>query len=290
MRSDGTSPSTAAERSVPDLYAALTEFALRREPESSSSLSIHQGLWGPDTKTGREGLERAVRTLVRGCRLGPGRHVLDAGCGVGGTAITLAETYGARVTGLTNCAPHVAAAAQEAQERGVGHLVEFVHGDFMDLPFPDASFDAVLNQESFCYAKDKPAYLRGVFRVLKPGGRWQGLEVLPGGAPVSDEHRSLLAVVRRSWRLPPFVAWRDLLATLEDAGFTAIENRDLTIEALRWREGLRQRLMLLLFLNPQIRETHPTLVEFMDGSVCFARGLSVGVFTYHFLSATRPTR
>ena len=278
---------TGTERSVSDLYTALTEFLLKKKPET---LSIHRGLWGPDTKTTEEGLERANRTLAQGCDLGPGKRVLDAGCGVGGTAIALAQEYGVRVTGLTNCGPHVDVASQKAQERGVGHLVEFLEGDFMELPFAEESFDAVLNQESFCYAVDKPAYLRGVYRVLKPGGRWRALDVLRCGALKSEAHRALIATLRRGWRLPPFLVWRDVRAMLEEAGFTAIANRDLTAEALRWREKYREGLRLLLFLNPQIGEMYPTALEFMNGSICMAEGLSDGVFSYNFYSATRPER
>ena len=276
-----------AERSISELYAALTEFMLKKKPET---LSIHRGLWGPDTKTTREGLERANRTLAQGCRLDPGKRVLDAGCGVGGTAIALAQEYGVRVTGLTNCGPHVAVAAQKAQERGVGHLVEFLKGDFMDLPFADESFDVVLNQESFCYAVDKPAYLRGVYRVLKPDGCWRAFDVLLCDAPTTDEHRALLATMRRSWRLPPFLLWRDVRAILEETGFTSITNRDLTAEALPWREEYRQCLRLFLLLNPRFGEMYPTALEFMNGSVCFAERLSDGVLSYNFYSATRPER
>ena len=289
MNHGEAAPNEEAEMggSVSGYYDALTEFILKKNPET---LSIHRGLWGPDTKTNRQGLERANRALAHGCGLGPGKRVLDAGCGVGGTAITLAEEYGVRVTGLTNCGPHVAVAAQKAQERGVGHLVEFLEGDFMDLPFADESFDAVLNQESFCYAVDKPAYLQGVYRVLKPGGRWRALDVVQCGTLKSDEHRALLATLRRGWRLPPFLLWREVRSMLEEAGFTAIVNRDLTAEALPWRLEYRQCLRLFLFLNPHIGEMYPTPLEFMNGSVCFAQGLSDGVLSYNFYSATRPVR
>ena len=278
---------TEAGRSVSDLYAGLTELVLTRNPEH---LSIHRGLWGPDTRTNAEGLDRANRTLVQGCRLGPDRHVLDAGCGVGGTAIFLAEAHGVRVTGLTNCGPQVAAATRKAHERGVGHLVEFRHGDFMDLPFPDAGFDAVLNHESFCYAVDKPAYLRGVYRVLKPGGRWQVLEaeMLKEKGPRSERQAALVAAVERNWRLPSMESWPDVFAMVEEAGFTAIEERDLTSEALPSTDLIRRGFLSVSFLNPQIRETNPAFQEFMDASVAYADGLSEGLFTYRFISASRP--
>ena len=282
-----SSDGTEAERSVSDLYAALTELM---SMTGSERLSIHRGLWGPDTETDAEGLERAKRTLVQGCHLGPGQHVLDAGCGVGGTAIFLAEAHGVRVTGLTNCGPQVAVARRFAHERRVAHLVEFKHGDFMELPFPDATFDVVLNHESLCYAMDKLAYLQGVYRVLKPGGRWQSLdaELANRNGPLPERHDALLAALEWNWRLPPYRSWRDVLAIVEQAGFTDIKEQDLTSEALPSTDRIRQRYLLLTFLNPQIRETNPAFQEAMDGSVCFAQGLSEGLFKYRLISATRP--
>lgn len=275
------------ERSVSDLYAGLTEVLPMKKPEHPS---IHRGLWGPDTRTDAEGLDRANRTLVQGCRLGPGQHVLDAGCGVGGTAVFVAETYGARATGVTNCEPQVAVATRLAQERGVAHLVEFQYGDFMELPFPDATFDTVLNHESFCYAPDKLAYLQGVYRVLKPGGRWQSLDgdLANENGPLPERHGALLAAVERNWRLPAIQMWRDVLAMVEEAGFTGIEAQDLTGEALPSTNRIRQSYLLFSFLNPRIREINPAFQEFMDASVCFAQGLSEGLFGYRFISATRP--
>ena len=290
MGTEGTTTParTEPQGSVAELYAALTELVPNGRPEP---LFLHRGLWGPHTKTKRESLDRANGMLTQGCRLGPGRHVLDAGCGVGGTAIALAETHGVRVTGLTNCRPHVALAARFAQARGVGHLVEFHYGDFMDLPFPDARFDAVLNHESFCYANDKPAYLRGVYRVLKPGGRWQALEGgFLGSAPASDEQRALVATVERNWRLGPMRSWRVALAALKDAGFERLEEQDLSREAIPSTEEFRRAYLAMSFLNPRLGETKPILQEFMDASVCYASGLSHGLFSYRFLSGQRPTR
>ncbi len=275
------------ETSVAEHYAALTQ---RMENFGGDLLACHFGLWGPDTKTDREGLQRANETLVHGCELGPDRHVLDAGCGVGGTAIALAETYGARVTGVTICEPHIEVATQHAQERGVGHLVEFRCADIMDLPFSDASFDAVLNHESFCYARDKLAYLKGVFRVLKPGGRWQALEGLLSGKPLSEAQQALHATAQRGWRMPPLEPWRDVLATLEASGFEDATARDLSAEAARSTERIRKGWLLLTLVNPQIAGMNRASEEFMQASVSYDQGLQEGVFTYHFLAGERPVQ
>ena len=273
------------ETSVSDHYAALTE---RMEKFGGDLLACHFGLWGPDTTTDREGLVRANRTLVQGCDLRPGRHVLDAGCGVGGTAITLAETYGVHVTGLTICEPHIDVATRHAEERGVNRLVAFRHGDFMDLPFPEASFDAVLNHESFCYAEDKLAYLRGVYRVLKPGGRWQALEGLLTGEPMSEAQEEHHATAQRGWRMPPLEYWGDVLATLEEAGFVGISNEDLSSEVAQSTKRLRDGWLLLNLVNPRSGGLNSASQEFMEATVGYDQGLREGVFTYRFISGARP--
>ena len=273
------------ETSVSEHYAALTN---QMEEFGGDLLAAHFGLWGPETTNDREALLRANRTLVEGCDLGPEQRVLDAGCGVGGTAIMLAETHGVRVTGLTICEPHIEVATKHAEERGVGHLVDFRHGDFMELPFPDGSFDAVLNHESFCYAPDKLAYLRGVRRVLKPGGRWQALEGLRSGAPVSESQEEIHLIAQRGWRMPPLEPWREVLATLEEAGFRQVTGRDISSEAAPHTDTLRKRwLMLTLVVDPDSLPNQASR-EFMEATVAYDLGLKEGLFTYHFLSGTRP--
>ena len=273
------------ETSVSEHYAALTD---RMVNFGGDLLACHFGLWGPETTNDREALLRANHTLVQGCDLGPGRRVLDAGCGVGGTAITLAEAYGVHVTGLTICEPHIAVATEHAEQRGVGHLVEFLYGDFMDPPFPEASFDAVLNHESFCYAQDKPAYLRGVLRVLKPGGRWQALEGLRMGTPMTAAQEAVHSVAQRGWRMPPLEPWRDVVAALEETGFEEIREQDLSSEAAPSTESLRNRwLLFTLLIDPAGRVSQASR-EFMEATVSYDQGLREGVFTYHFLSAARP--
>ena len=271
--------------SVSEHYASLTN---QMQNFGGDLLACHFGLWGPDTTTDREALLRANHTLVQECDLGPGRWVLDAGCGVGGTAITLAEAYGVRVTGLTNCEPHVAVAAEHAEQRGVGHLVDFRHGDLMDLPFPDARFDAVLNHETFCYAPDKLAYLRGVYRVLRPGGRWQAVEGLLSGEPLSEAQEEAHTIAQRGWRMPPLEPWRDVLAALEQAGFEDIRDQDLSTEAAVSTERISKRWLLFTFLTTPSGGQNRASQEFMEATVSYDQGLREGAFTYRFVSGARP--
>ena len=249
---------------------------------------VHHGLWGPDTGTERESLMRSIHTLVGGCDLGPGKRVLDAGCGLGGPAVVLAQEYGVHVTGLNICEPHVALAAEYAEQQGVGHLVEFRHGDFMDMPFPDASFDAVTNHESFCYAPDKLAYLQGVRRVLKPGGHWRMVDGLLSGKPMSEAQEAVHVSMQRGFHMPPLASLRGLLEALEQAGFEEIRERDLDSEVAPAVESLRKRWKLLVFLTPPPQPDEISYHELMQAAVDFDQGLREGVFTYRLVSGANP--
>ena len=156
------------------------------------------------------------------------------------------------------------------------------------MPFPDAHFDKVLNHESFCYAQDKLAYLRGVYRVLKRGGRWQALEGLLSGASMSEAQEEAHAIAQRGWRMPPLEPWRDVLATLEQAGFDEIHEKDFSSEAAQSTDRISKRWLMLTFLTSPSAWVNRVSQEFMEATIGYDQGLREGVFSYRFLSGARP--
>src|SRR4051794_8220338 len=66
-----------------------------------SPTALHYGFWYEDTKSLGEAVRNTDRLVVDLLGIGPDDVVLDAGCGVGGTSLHVAETTGARVYGLT---------------------------------------------------------------------------------------------------------------------------------------------------------------------------------------------
>lgn len=98
-----------------------------------------------------------------------GKRVLEVGCGHGGGASYLTRTHRpASYTGLDLNS----AGIEFCRKRHQIPNLDFVSGNAEDLPFPDESFDAVINVESsHCYPH-LDVFLDEVARVLTPGGHF----------------------------------------------------------------------------------------------------------------------
>lgn len=94
--------------------------------------------------------------------------VLDVACGSGNATIPAAKTA-ARTTGLDITPELIEAGKRNAADAGVE--IEWIEGDAQDLPFDDASFDAVLSVFGCMFAPDHRKTATELARVLKPGGR-----------------------------------------------------------------------------------------------------------------------
>ena len=97
-----------------------------------------------------------------------GQRVLDVATGSGITAIAAARRF-CEVTGID----YVPALLDRARERAAAeHLhVMFQEGDAENLPFPDASFDAVLSTLGVMFTPDQEQAAHELLRVCRPGGK-----------------------------------------------------------------------------------------------------------------------
>lgn len=87
--------------------------------------------------------------------LRPGMRLLDCGCGVGSITLDLAEIVAPGETvGLDLDASQLALARAAADTRGLAHA-RFEAGSVYELPFADASFDAVL-AHTVLFSSERP--------------------------------------------------------------------------------------------------------------------------------------
>ena len=167
--------------------------------------------------------------------LGPGVHVLDIGCGIGGPARYLAHTFGCRVTGLELVESFCRAATMLTAWTGLDERVDFHHGNALEMPFPDAGFDVAWSQNVAMNIEDKRALYAEAHRVLRPGGHLAFAEVALGPAgeviyPVPWAREPAI-----SFLVPP----DEMRAGLEAAGFRIVEWEDETASLVAQRDTAR---------------------------------------------------
>jgi ubiquinone/menaquinone biosynthesis C-methylase UbiE len=102
--------------------------------------------------------------------LHPGMRLVDCGSGPGSITLGLARQVApGQVTGIDIDAAQVEKANALAAEQGVTN-VRFERGSVYELPFADASVDAVFSNALLQHLGDPVAALREMYRILKPGG------------------------------------------------------------------------------------------------------------------------
>ena len=96
-----------------------------------------------------------------------GDRVLDLGTGSGYAARALSGAADARSAVGLDAAPEMAHTASSHTD---DPAVEFVAGDFHELPFQPNSFDHCFSMEAFFFATDPLEALGEILRILRPGG------------------------------------------------------------------------------------------------------------------------
>lgn len=155
-------------------------------------------------------LDPVAAAVVEAARPQVGERVLDLACGTGNVALR-AAAGGAHVVGVDAAARLLVVARQRAEALGV--QAEFVQGDLLDLPLPDACADAVLSVFGIIFAQDPARAMGEVARVARPGARVYLAAWIPAG-PINAMLAAMGRVVGRvtQERPPQRFAWSDAAA------------------------------------------------------------------------------
>lgn len=98
-------------------------------------------------------------------------HILDVGCGIGGSTRRLSHQSGCRVTGIDLSDEYIETAERLTELLNMQEQVKFHAASALELPFDDNSFDGIWSIQMNMNIEDKRAWLEEVYRVIKPGGR-----------------------------------------------------------------------------------------------------------------------
>lgn len=113
----------------------------------------------------------ATKELITLAEFKPEMHILDVGCGVGGSTRRLSHETGCRVTGIDLSSEYIETAAGLTQLFNMQERVNFHACSALELPFEDSYFDGIWSIQMNMNVEDKLSWLKETYRVLKPGGR-----------------------------------------------------------------------------------------------------------------------
>ena len=109
-------------------------------------------------------------------------HVLDAGCGIGGTARCLAKENGCRVTGIDLTPDYIDVAQALTERTGLSDVCDFHQGSVLDMPFADRSFDAAVTFHVAMNIEDRARFYAELARVSRQGAPLCMFDVMKGPA------------------------------------------------------------------------------------------------------------
>jgi ubiquinone/menaquinone biosynthesis C-methylase UbiE len=163
--------------------------------------------------------KKTLRSTLAAAQIQPNDSILDVGCGPGTMALLAKSDYPTvNVHGIDAGEEMIALARQKAVQRGTD--ADFRLGLAQELPYPDASFDVVMNSLVMHHLPQevRDQTVAEMYRVLKPGGRLLIVEFEPPTNPLYRTFLSLL-VGRMTGIDNSYLA-----PLLKDAGFTQVSN------------------------------------------------------------------
>ncbi len=189
------------------------------------SLAMNYGYWDSKTHTHDEAMLRLNEIITKKLHIQKTDRVLDAGCGLGGTSLWLADELGCHVEGVSITPDQITRATGYAQSRGLQELAHFSVADYTRTAFPQNSFDVVIAIETICHLVDKKEFYREMMRILRPGGRLLVAEYIAQKAPYNASEKKSMNAWLSGWEIPNLWTPREHTEAL-----TSLKFKDISIE------------------------------------------------------------
>src|SRR5216683_5794917 len=165
---------------------------VRRVPIAEADPYLLFGLLGKQVI--HPGGRKATEELLRLGALAPGQMVLDIGCGVGTTAIAMANQVMVTVTAADVSADMLDRATANVEAAGLRKRVSVEAADICALPYPDGHFDRVI-AEAVTMFVDRNRAIAELVRVCRPGGLVLATEFHWQRPPTAEARHAFLGEV-----------------------------------------------------------------------------------------------
>lgn len=273
-----------------ELYYDLSKTHYEKFWDLRRSRSLHYGYWDANTKNFHEALLNINKILSEKAGVKKEDHVLDAGCGIGGSSLWLAKNIGCPVTGISLSAKQVKSANAFAVHESLQSLAVFEQKDFTATGYADESFDIVWAIESVCHAADKSTFITEAYRLLKKGGRL----ILADFFKLPDlkgKDAKLITEWANGWAIDGFETLQNFTGHLGAAGFSEVQAEDATVHIIpsakrlyrAWFPGVPGGFIYRLFN----RKATVFGKKNIDTAYLQYKALKKGLWTYNIILAVK---
>lgn len=271
-------------------YYDLTEFHYRLHWNLDQSRSLHYGYWDRSTKNFHEALLNINRVLASKVDITPADHVLDAGCGIGGSSLWLAKNIGCKVTGIALNSKQLETGKKISSQENLNNLVSFCEADFTNTGFESSSFNVVWAIESVCHARDKSAFIKEAFRLLKPGGRLILCDYFKKAALSPNESKIINRWIN-GWAIDDIPVLKEFMEMIREAGFINPGTENATMAILPSSKRMAKAYYIGIIPSKIYNLFHRNVSTHGRNNVEAAlyqyKGLKRGLWEYRIISAVK---
>lgn len=190
---------------------------------SKGTNGLHYGFWYDGTMKVSDAIYNTNEFIMDILKINKYDKVLDAGCGVGGTSIYIAEKTGSKVTGINISYKQIEHARRLATKSKAHNLLDFYNYDFTKTDFDDESYSKIFGIESICHAFEKIDFLREAYRILKKGGKIVVVDGFLRKENLTSREKEIYSKWLYGWGVPNLETLSTFRNDLKRAGFKNIK-------------------------------------------------------------------
>ena len=188
---------------------------------------LHHGYWEKNESAPRAQIQLMERLAER-AGIPRGAKVLDIGCGLGGSAMWLAQQYECDVTGMTISPVQARMATAKAKARGLSGQVRFEVNDANRWQPEAESVEAIWIMESSEHFEDKARFFERCARALKPGGILACCAWLRRDGAFREGEKALVGTIAEAMMSASLDSLSDYVQWMRDAGLNVTAAEDIT--------------------------------------------------------------
>jgi tocopherol O-methyltransferase len=196
---------------------------------------IHHGYWIRGDESKETAQIQLIEHLAQLANIKTGLHILDIGCGFGGSSLYLTKKYGASTTGITISPVQVQMAKEAAAKTNLD--ASFLLMDAEDMQFAQP-FDLLWSVESISHYHDPRTFFASAVKFLKPGGGFALTDWFRKGDISPADKKKFIEPIEEGMmvELRGMDDYHDFLVS---SGLHVIHRQDLTVNCAKsWDIGL----------------------------------------------------